>query len=88
LVQGLLTTVISQWFFGRAVGILGASKGSAFSALCPAMTALAAIPLLGEWPAALDWIAILLISGGVYVASGGPLPVRRGIAAEYTTRTE
>jgi drug/metabolite transporter (DMT)-like permease len=77
LVQGLLTTVISQWCFGRAVSILGASNGSAFSALCPAMTALAAIPLLGEWPATHDWIAIFLISGGVYVASGGPLPVRR-----------
>jgi drug/metabolite transporter (DMT)-like permease len=88
LVQGLLTTVISQWFFGRAVSILGASKGSAFSALCPAMTALAAIPLLGEWPAALDWIAILLISSGVYVASGGPLPVRRSVSAEYVTKAE
>jgi drug/metabolite transporter (DMT)-like permease len=41
------------------------------------MTALAAIPLLGEWPAAHDWIAIILISGGVYVTSGGPLPARR-----------
>ena len=88
LVQGILTTVISQWFFGRAVSILGASKGSAFSALCPAMTALAAIPLLGEWPATLDWIAILLISGGVYVASGGPLPVRRGVRAEFITNAE
>jgi drug/metabolite transporter (DMT)-like permease len=77
LVQGLLTTVVSQWCFGRAVNILGASDGSAFSALCPPMTALVAIPLLGEWPATRDWIAILLISGGVYVASGGPLPVRR-----------
>jgi drug/metabolite transporter (DMT)-like permease len=38
------------------------------------MTALLAIPLLGEWPASIDWIAIALISVGVYIVSGGPLP--------------
>jgi hypothetical protein len=33
-----------------------------------------AIPILGEWPAPIDWIAITSISVGVYVVSGGPLP--------------
>jgi drug/metabolite transporter (DMT)-like permease len=42
------------------------------------MTALMAIPILGEWPSAIDWMAISLISAGVYVVSGGPLPRRRG----------
>jgi drug/metabolite transporter (DMT)-like permease len=41
------------------------------------MTALMAIPILGEWPATIDWIAIVSISAGVYVVSGGPLPGRR-----------
>jgi drug/metabolite transporter (DMT)-like permease len=77
LVQGLLTAVISLLLYGRAVGILGASSGAAFAALCPAMTAMLAIPILGERPAAMDWIAIILISVGVYVVSGGPLPGRR-----------
>lgn len=76
-VHGLLVAVISFVFIGRAVGILGASSGSAFAALAPAITAILAFPVLGEWPATSDWIAMLLISGGVYVASGGPLPVRR-----------
>ena len=58
--------------------ILGASGGAAFPALCLAMTAVLAIPILGEWPTAIDWIAIILISAGVYVVSGGPLPGRRG----------
>ena len=75
-VQGLLTAVISTCLYGRAVSLLGASNGSAFAALAPAMTALVAIPLLGEWPATSDWIAMVLISGGVYIASGGPLPAR------------
>lgn len=74
VVQGVLTAVVSLLLYGRAVGILGASRGAAFAALCPAMTALFAIPVLGEWPAPTEWAAIALISAGVYVISGGPLP--------------
>jgi len=29
------------------------------------MTAALAIPILGDWPTAMDWIAITLISAGV-----------------------
>jgi drug/metabolite transporter (DMT)-like permease len=76
-VQGLLTAIASLVFYGRAVSILGASSGAAFAALSPAMTAVMAIPILGEWPAAIDWMAISSISAGVYVVSGGPLPRRR-----------
>jgi drug/metabolite transporter (DMT)-like permease len=76
-VHGLLVAVISFFCIGRAVSILGASNGSAFAALAPAITAILAIPTLGEWPAMSDWIAMLMISGGVYIASGGPLPARR-----------
>ena len=76
LVQGLLTAVISYVIYGLAIGILGASSGAAFAASCPAMTALMGIPILGEWPSPTDWIAIAIISVGVYVISGGPLPGR------------
>jgi drug/metabolite transporter (DMT)-like permease len=72
-VQGLLTAVISLLLYGRAVSILGASNGSAFAALAPVMTAILAIPILGEWPVTSDWIAMLLISGGVYFTSRSPL---------------
>lgn len=75
-VQGILTAIVSLIFYGRAVGILGASSGAAFAALSPAMTAVMAIPVLGEWPSAIDWLAIVAISVGVYVVSGGPLPRR------------
>jgi drug/metabolite transporter (DMT)-like permease len=73
-VQGVLTAIISLLLYGRAVAILGASSGAAFAALCPAMTALLGIPILGEWPNPIDWMAIGLISSGVYMVSGGPLP--------------
>ena len=76
LVQGVLTAVISYVVYGAAVSLLGASSGAAFAASCPAMTALMAIPILGEWPSANDWTAIALVSIGVYVVSGGPLPKR------------
>jgi drug/metabolite transporter (DMT)-like permease len=75
-VQGILTAVISLMLYGKAVSLLGASSGAAFAALCPAMTALMAIPILGEWPKNQDWAAIVLISAGVYIVSGGPLPRR------------
>lgn len=74
IVQGVLTAVISFRLYGRAIAILGASSGAAFSALAPAMTAFFGIPLLGEWPTPTDWLAIFLISVGVYFVSGGPLP--------------
>ena len=83
-VQGFLTPVISLLLYGRAVSLLGASNGSAFAALAPAIIAILAIPILGEWPATSDWIAMLLISGGVYIASGAPLPaMRRRTSAPY-----
>ena len=62
--------------YGLAVTILGAPGGSAFGAFVPALSALFAIPLLGEWPGTVDWAGIALISAGVYLASGAPLPSR------------
>jgi len=46
-----------------------------FVALGPIMAALMAIPALGEWPSNVAWFAIMIISSGVYLASGGPLPI-------------
>lgn len=74
VVQGVLTAIVSLLLYGRAVSILGASSGAAFAALCPAMTAIFAIPILGEWPAVHEWAAVGLISVGVYIVSGGPTP--------------
>ncbi len=77
VVQGVLTAILALLLYGRLVAIFGATGGAAFVALTPVMTALLAIPVLGEWPSAVDLIAIGLISIGVYLVSGGPLPARR-----------
>jgi len=74
VVQGILTAIVALLLYGRMVSILGATAGAAFVALTPATTALLAIPVLGEWPSVIDWIAITVISVGVYLLSGGPLP--------------
>jgi drug/metabolite transporter (DMT)-like permease len=81
VVQGLLTAIVAQMLYGRMVSLLGATSGAAFVALTPVVTGLMAIPVLGEWPAAIDWMAIVLISLGVYVVSGGPLPHWKRLAA-------
>jgi len=77
VVQGVLTAIVALLLYGRMVAILGATSGAAFVALTPAMTAVLAIPILDEWPSTTDWIAITLISLGVYLVSGGPLPAPR-----------
>jgi drug/metabolite transporter (DMT)-like permease len=77
VIQGALTAIVALLLYGRMVGILGATRGAAFVALTPATTALLGIPVLGEWPSAIDWTAIAVISLGVYGASGGPLRARR-----------
>jgi drug/metabolite transporter (DMT)-like permease len=69
--QGIVVTIISLVLYARAVAILGASRASAFGALVPALSGLFAIPLLAEWPTTAGWVAIALISGGVYLASQG-----------------
>jgi drug/metabolite transporter (DMT)-like permease len=74
--QGVVVTIGSLLLYGHAVGTLGASEGAAFGALVPALSALLAIPLLGEWPTPADWIAIMLVSFGVYLASGGLISTR------------
>lgn len=76
LYQGVLTGVVSLVLFGRAVTLLGASAAGAFLALGPVVASLLAIPILNEWPTAEDWAGIAVISVGVYLASGGPLPRR------------
>jgi drug/metabolite transporter (DMT)-like permease len=41
------------------------------------LTAVFGLVLLGEMPTLAEWLAIVIISGGVYLVTGGPLPWSR-----------
>lgn len=82
LFQGVLVTIVGVFLYGRAIALLGASGGAAFGALVPVLAGLFAIPLLGEWPSAMGWAGIGMISTGVYLASGVALPMAKPEASD------
>ena len=70
LYQGIFVSIISLFAYARAVSILGASLGASFASLVPVLAMLCAIPLLGEWPRASDYVGIAAITFGVFLSSG------------------
>lgn len=70
LFQGIVVSIVSLVAYARAVNILGASLGASFASLVPVLAMLAAIPLLGEVPGLSDVIGIVVITAGVFLASG------------------
>lgn len=76
LYQGVMSSVVSLIAYTRAVAILGASRAAAFASLNPVLGLLIAIPVLGEVPSSLDLIGIVLVSVGVYFATGAKLGKR------------
>jgi drug/metabolite transporter (DMT)-like permease len=76
LIQGVLSSVVALYAYNRAIAILGSSRGAALGSLVPVLATLAAIPILGEWPAGTDWLGLAAITVGVYLATGAPLPAR------------
>lgn len=68
--QGILSGLLALAAYSYAVGVLGASKASAFVSLTPALTAVIAAATLGEWPDAVTIAAVLIVGGGVALASG------------------
>lgn len=74
LIQGVLSSVVALYAYNRAIAILGSSRGAALGSLVPVLATLAAIPILGEFPAGTDWLGLAAITIGVYLATGAPLP--------------
>lgn len=70
LVQSVASGLLSMAAYGFAVRRLGPAPASAFAALTPALTALLAVPLLGEWPEPVTWAGIAAVSLGVALANG------------------
>jgi drug/metabolite transporter (DMT)-like permease len=68
--QGVMAGVIVVFSYGAAVRRLGSARAASFIALTPAVAALLAIPVLGEWPDAATIFGIVAVAFGVVLASG------------------
>lgn len=69
--QGVVAGIMALYFFGDAIRRRGASRAAVLGALTPVVVALAGMPLLGEIPNAVAWVAIVAVSSGVVLASHG-----------------
>jgi drug/metabolite transporter (DMT)-like permease len=70
--QGVLIGCISFIALNRAIAGIGALRTSAFISAVPVLTAIIAVPVLGEYPSFVDCAALALITLGVVLASGVP----------------
>jgi drug/metabolite transporter (DMT)-like permease len=77
--QGILNAILGLWLWGSAVRAIGAAKAQRFPPLIPVVGTLLAVPVLGEWPGALQTIGVTLIVGGIGFAALGDRLVRRSI---------
>ena len=80
LYQGVLMSCLATVAFNRAVALLGPSAATAIIALLPAVASLLAVPILGEIPVAAQWVAIIMIGLGVWLAAK-----RRSIRSDSQT---
>ncbi|MEM9046885.1 MAG: DMT family transporter [Pseudomonadota bacterium] len=69
-VQGVLTGLLALLSYGQAVKLLGASRTAAFTALTPVLVLLGGYSLLGEQLDGVNIAGILIVSAGVFLASG------------------
>jgi drug/metabolite transporter (DMT)-like permease len=67
--QGVLNVVVGLWLWGWAATVIGAGNAGRFPALIPVVGTLAAIPVLGEWPKALQLVGMALIVAGLALSA-------------------
>ena len=74
--HGGLNGLLAMFLYNFAVQRLGAAEGAVFAALVPCFAAISAWPILGE---AIGWregLALVAVSGGVWLISGARLSSR------------
>lgn len=70
--QGVLIGCVSFIALNRAIAGLGCMRTGAFLSAVPVLSAIIAIPVLGEYPSLVDCAALVLITLGVGLASREP----------------
>jgi drug/metabolite transporter (DMT)-like permease len=67
--QGVLNVVVGLWIWGWAASVIGAGAAGRFPALIPVVGTLTAVPLLGEWPTALQLTGMALVVAGLALSA-------------------
>jgi len=67
--QGVGAGVIAAFTYLHAISVLGAERTAAFGAATPAIATILAIPVFGEQPAMIGWLALSLVCIGSLIAS-------------------
>ncbi len=68
--QGLFPSVLGAVLFTTAIRNIGPASTTAMMALVPGAAAILAIPVLGEWPSALAWTGLAIVTAGIRLAAG------------------
>lgn len=63
--QGVIVSVLALFLLGFTIRVLGSMASAILMAFVPTTAALLAIPVLGEWPLAIQWSAIALCTSGL-----------------------
>jgi len=84
VIQGVLSGVVAILLYGLAITRLGTAGGASLVALVPALAAIIAIPVLGEWPSAVSTIGIIATTFGVGLSAGAADYLRRRATAALT----
>ena len=69
LYQGLGPSVLGVLFFTMAVRTIGPTSAAAIMAAVPGVATLLAVPVLGEWPSALAWVGLVVVTTGILMAT-------------------
>ena len=77
VMQGLVLGIAALYLTAYAVGALGSQLAALFNPLVPLLTALIAVPLLGETPSVSQWVGIVVVATGM----AGGRARRNGIRA-------
>lgn len=70
IAQGLIQGVVTLLAYSKAIAILGVSRAVLFPAIVPAISILIGIPLVGEWPDAMQIAGVCLVTVGIFAAVG------------------
>lgn len=66
--QGVVVGILALLFYTKAVGALGAARGSLFAALVPGLAAVMSYPVLGEAPGVPELAGLAVVTTGMVVA--------------------